>query len=79
MTIFVTAAVDELERRLRERATESSGEIDERIAPRAASSSSEAGSFDYVVENDDLERAAERARGASSRGLLDPAGTMARR
>ena len=33
MTIFVTAPVDELERRLRERATESSsGEIEERIA-----------------------------------------------
>jgi guanylate kinase len=31
VTIFVTAPVDELERRLRERATESSGEIGERI------------------------------------------------
>ena len=32
MTIFISAAVDELERRLRERATESTGEIGERIA-----------------------------------------------
>ena len=31
VTIFVTAPVEELERRLRERATESSGVIDERI------------------------------------------------
>ena len=43
----------ELERRLRERATESAGEIGERIelARRAARAS--AGEFDYVVENDD--------------------------
>jgi predicted ATPase with chaperone activity len=32
VTIFVDAPVEELERRLRERATESSGEIEERIA-----------------------------------------------
>ena len=32
VTIFISAAVDELERRLRERATESTGEIGERIA-----------------------------------------------
>ncbi len=32
VTIFVTAPVEELERRLRERATESSGVIDERLA-----------------------------------------------
>ena len=31
VTIFVTAPVEELERRLRERATESSGVIEERI------------------------------------------------
>ena len=31
VTIFVTAPVEELERRLRQRATESSGEIGERI------------------------------------------------
>ncbi len=32
VTIFVTAPVEELERRLRERATESTGVIDERLA-----------------------------------------------
>ena len=32
VTIFISAAVDELERRLRDRATESTGEIGERIA-----------------------------------------------
>jgi len=31
VTIFISASVDELERRLRERATESTGEIGERI------------------------------------------------
>ena len=36
MTIFVDAPLAELERRLRERATESSGEIDERIDAGAA-------------------------------------------
>ena len=57
MTIFVDAPLDELERRLRERATESSGEIDERLGSRAARSE-QAGEFDHVVENDDLERRA---------------------
>ena len=32
VTIFVDAPLTELERRLRERATESAGEIDERLA-----------------------------------------------
>jgi guanylate kinase len=57
VTIFVTAPVDELERRLRERATESSGAIDDRIA-KARDQLEERGDFDYVVENDDRERAA---------------------
>ena len=59
VTVFVTAPVEELERRLRERATESTGVIDDRLRKARASSSSEAGDFDYVVENDDRERAAE--------------------
>ena len=39
VTLFIAADVPELERRLRARATESSGEIGERIASRGASSS----------------------------------------
>jgi guanylate kinase len=57
VTIFVTAPVAELERRLRERATESSGAIDDRIS-KAREQLEERGGFDYVVENDDRERAA---------------------
>ena len=75
VTIFVTAPIDELERRLRERATESAGEIGERI--RVARSQLEvANQFDYRVENDDLERASAELAGIVRR-LLAPAGTMA--
>ncbi len=57
VSIFIAApSVDELERRLRERATESAGEIGERIA-LAWRQMEEAGDFDHVVTNDDLERA----------------------
>ncbi len=77
VTIFISAAVDELERRLRERATESTGEIGERIA-LARRQLDEAGSFDYVVENDDLERSVEELT-ELCRGLLDSAGTISPR
>jgi len=76
VTIFISAAVDELERRLRDRATESTGEIGERIA-LAREQLQQADSFDYVVENDDLDRALD-ALSERVRGLLAPAGTMAR-
>jgi guanylate kinase len=56
VTIFVDAPLAELERRLYERATESSGEIGERIA-LARQQKETAGEFDYVIENDDLDRA----------------------
>jgi guanylate kinase len=56
VTIFVDAPLAELERRLHERATESSGEIGERIA-LARQQKLTAGEFDYVIENDELERA----------------------
>jgi len=59
VTIFVTAPVEELERRLRERATESSGVIEERLET-AQRQLTERGEFDYVVENDDRTAAAER-------------------
>ena len=58
MTIFITAPVEELERRLRERDTESSGEIGERIA-LARKQLRLQDEFGYVVENDQIDRAAE--------------------
>jgi guanylate kinase len=76
VTIFISAPVDELERRLRERATESSGEIGERIA-LAQEQLEQAGSFDHVIENDELDRAVEELA-ELVRGLLAPAGTMSR-
>jgi guanylate kinase len=56
VTIFVDAPLPELERRLRARATESAGQIEERIA-LAAKQRAFAGLFDHVVENDDVGRA----------------------
>jgi guanylate kinase len=76
VTIFISAAVDELERRLRERATESTGEIGERIA-LAREQLRQADAFDYIVENDDLDRTLEELT-ELVRGLLTPAGTMSR-
>jgi guanylate kinase len=76
VTIFVAARVDELERRLRERATESTGEIGERIA-LAREQLKQADEFDYVVENDELERAVGELTELVG-GLIAPAGTMSR-
>jgi guanylate kinase len=57
VTIFVKApSFDELERRLRERATESAGEIGERLE-LARKQLAQEGEFDHVVVNDDVERA----------------------
>ena len=56
VTIFITAPIPELERRLRERASESEGEIGERIG-LARKQLAQADEFDYVVVNDDLARA----------------------
>jgi guanylate kinase len=57
VTIFIAPpSFGEHERRLRERATESSGEIEERLE-LAREQMQEAGDFDYVVMNDDVERA----------------------
>ena len=77
MTIFISARVDELERRLRERATESSGEIDERIE-LARKQLEQAGEFDHVIENDDLERAVGELT-TLVRGLVGATATMPRR
>jgi guanylate kinase len=56
VTMFIAADVPELERRLRERATESTGEIGERIK-LARNQLEQAHLFRYMVRNDDLERA----------------------
>jgi guanylate kinase len=77
VTIFVDAPLDELERRLRDRATESGGEIEERIV-LAAEQKELADQFDYVVENDDRERAVEECVAIVEREL-NSAATMARR
>ncbi|MFL5954592.1 MAG: guanylate kinase [Gaiellaceae bacterium] len=76
VTVFVTAPVAELERRLRERATESSGAIDDRIA-KAREQLEERDAFDYVVENDDRERAADELSAIVERELAATA-TMPR-
>jgi len=56
VTIFVGADVPELERRLLERATESTGEIGERIT-LAREQLEQAHRFRYMVRNDSVERA----------------------
>jgi guanylate kinase len=78
VTIFVTApSKEELERRLRSRATESEGEIDERldVAQRQLALEKE---FQHTIVNDDLERALEELEGIV-RGELQAAGSMATR
>lgn len=76
VTIFVTAPVDELERRLRARATESSGVIEERLET-ARNQLALRDQFDHVVENDDRERAADDLAAIIAR-KLDAVATMAR-
>jgi guanylate kinase len=76
VTIFITAPIPELERRLRERASESEGEIGERIG-LARKQLAQAGEFDYVVVNDDLDRARNELEEIVSRELA-AAGTMTR-
>jgi guanylate kinase len=76
ITIFVTAPVDELEKRLRRRATESSGAIDERIET-ARKQLELQDQFDFTVENDDRERAADALAEIVAREL-GRAATMAR-
>jgi guanylate kinase len=58
VTIFIAADVEELERRLRERATESTGEIEDRIS-LARTQLEQAHRFRYMVLNDDLARATD--------------------
>ena len=56
VTVFVDAPLEELDRRLRERATESAGEIGERLA-LALEQKAQSRKFHHVVVNDDVERA----------------------
>ncbi len=75
VTLFIAADVPELERRLRARATESSGEIGDRIA-LARQQLEQAYRFRYMVRNDDVERATD-ALSALVQQELVAAGTMA--
>jgi guanylate kinase len=78
VTVFIAADVPELERRLRDRATESTGEIDERIA-LARKQLEQAHRFRYMVRNDDVERATAVLAAIVERELeLVGAGTMGR-
>jgi guanylate kinase len=77
VTIFVDAPTfDELERRLRERATESSGEIQVRL-DLARRQQQQRDRFDHLIVNDDVERAADELQAIVQREL-QTAGTMSR-
>ena len=76
VTIFVKApSFAELERRLRERASESAGEIEKRLAVAREQLALE-DEFDHVIVNDDLDRAVDELDGVV-RGALAAAGSMA--
>jgi len=78
VTVFVDApSFAELERRLRDRATESSGEIEERLE-LAREQQKQAGEFDHVIVNDDVERAAGELEEIVRAALGAAAATMAR-
>jgi guanylate kinase len=75
VTIFVTApSKEELERRLRSRATESEGEIEERLDVAQSQLALES-EFQHTIVNDDLGRALDELEGIV-RGALDGAGTI---
>ena len=75
VTIFVTApSREELEKRLRSRATESEGEIEERLDVAEQQLELES-AFDHRIVNDDFERAFAELE-EIVRGDLDRAGTI---
>jgi len=77
VTIFVKApSFEENERRLRDRATESEGEIEERLE-LARRQLEQEDLFDHVIENDHLDRSVEELE-AIVRGALQSAGTVSR-
>ena len=75
VTLFIAADVPELERRLLARATESEGEIGDRIA-LARHQLEQAYRFRYMVRNDDVGRATEALAALVERELV-LAATMA--
>jgi guanylate kinase len=77
VTVFVKApTLAELERRLRERATESGGEIEERLAVARRQLALEH-EFDHVIVNDDLRRATDELQEIVARSLQG-VGSMSR-
>ena len=75
VTVFVRApSFDENERRLRARATEDEAEIEKRLQV-ARKQLEQADEFDYVIVNDDLERAVNELE-AIVRNELTTAGSM---
>ncbi len=77
VTVFVAApSFAELERRLRARATESAGEIEERLA-LARKQTEEAHDFDHVVVNDDVERAVAELDEVISEAVAAPPASSA--
>ncbi len=77
VTIFVEApSFEENERRLRERATESEGEIEERL-DLARDQLEQANEFDYLIVNDDFDRALDELSGIV-RGKISATGSMSR-
>ena len=77
VTIFVKApSFEENERRLRDRATESEGEIEERLE-LARRQLEQEDLFDHVIVNDHLDRSVEELE-AIVRGALQSAGTVSR-
>jgi len=71
LTIFVKApSFEENERRLRERATESEGEIEERLELARRQLEQER-YFDHVIENDDVDRAVDELEGLVRDTLAD--------
>ncbi len=75
LTIFITAPLPELERRLRLRASESDGEIGQRLE-LAGRQLEQAGQFDRVVVNDDVDRATNELAEIVTSELDAGAGTM---
>jgi guanylate kinase len=77
VTVFVKAPTfEENERRLRERATESEGEIEERLE-LARRQLSQEHLFDHVIENDDVDRSVDELE-EIVRDALAAAGTVSR-
>ena len=77
VTIFVKApSFEENERRLRDRATESEGEIEERLE-LARRQLEQEDLFDHVIVNDHLDRSVEELE-AIVRGALQSTGTVSR-